>query len=84
MEAARSKGLGVINSYRQAWESGRRIIEELYHETDEKIKRFKAVSTGFKERTIDRTRKLFGDRRSELDQYIEQLRRFVDVLSEIH
>jgi hypothetical protein len=52
---------------------GRQIIEQLYRGSDEKVGRLKAVAAVFKERTIDRTRRLFGDRGVELEQYIDQL-----------
>ena len=73
IELVRKKGLAVVNDYRRAWESARQIIEGLYLETDEKIGRFKSVSTVFKERTIDRTRTLFGERGEELAKHISRL-----------
>ena len=73
-----------MEEYKKSWENGRRIFEGLYLETDDKIKRFKTVSTVFKERTIDRTRKLFGNRRIELDQYIETLDGYSHTLFAIH
>jgi hypothetical protein len=73
VESVRINGLEIVNSYRQNWEDGRQIIAGLYQETDEKVARFKAVATTFKERTIDRTRQLFGSRGSELEEYIVQL-----------
>jgi hypothetical protein len=73
IELIRKKGLAVVNDYRSAWESARQIIEGLYLETDEKIGRFKSVSTVFKERTIDRTRTLFGERGEELAKHISHL-----------
>jgi hypothetical protein len=73
IELVRKKGLAVVNDYRSAWVSARQIIEGLYLETDEKISRFKSVSTVFKERTIDRTRMLFGERGEELAKHISRL-----------
>jgi hypothetical protein len=80
VELARKKGLGIVNEYRSAWESARRIIEGLYLETDEKIGRFKSVSAAFKERTIDRTRALFGERAEEFAKQISRLESSADDL----
>jgi hypothetical protein len=67
IESIRVKGLDVVAAYRTSWEAGRQIIERLYQETDEKITRFKTIAAAFREQTIDRTRKLFGNRGAELD-----------------
>ena len=73
IELVREKGLNVVNGYRRAWDSARQIIEGLYLETGEKIARFKTISAAFKERTIDRTRTLFGERADEFAKYISRL-----------
>lgn len=73
IELVREKGLNVVNGYRRAWDSARQIIERLYLETGEKITRFKNVSAAFKERTIDRTRTLFGERADEFARHISRL-----------
>jgi hypothetical protein len=73
IELVRKKGLSIVKDYRGAWESARQIIEGLYLETDEKISRFKSVSAVFKERTIDRTRTLFGERAEEFARHISLL-----------
>ena len=80
VELARKKGLAAVNSYRGAWESARQIIEGLYLETDEKIVCFKSVSAAFKERTIDRTRTLFGERGEEFAGHISRLDASADEL----
>jgi hypothetical protein len=80
IELVRKKGLAVVNSYRSAWEAARQIIEGLYLETDEKIGRFKSVSAAFKERTIDRTRTLFGERGEEFARHISRLDASADEL----
>ncbi len=41
--------------------------------SDDKVTKFKSVATTFKERTMDRTRQLFGNRGQELERYIDLL-----------
>jgi hypothetical protein len=73
LESVRVRSLDLVEKYQRSWESGRQIIEQLYRGSDEKVGRLKAVAAVFKERTIDRTRKLFGNRGVELEHYINQL-----------
>lgn len=68
-----SDALDAVEGYRKQWEQARQIIEKLYQESDDKVTKFKSVATTFKERTMDRTRQLFGNRGHELERYIDLL-----------
>jgi hypothetical protein len=76
LESVRIGGIDLVEKYQRSWESGRQIIEKLYQGSDDKVAALKAVAGVFKERTIDRTRRLFGNRSVELQQYIDQLSGF--------
>ena len=83
LESVRIRGNDLIENYQRSWESGRQIIERLYQGSDEKVAALKAVATVFKERTIDRTRGLFGDRVVELQNYIDQLSGFAREMQKV-
>jgi hypothetical protein len=83
LEAVRVRGLDLVEKYQRSWESGRQITEQLYRGSDEKVGRLKAVAAAFKERTIDRTRKLFGNRGIELEQYIDQLSGYAQEMQKV-
>jgi hypothetical protein len=83
LEIVRSRGFDLVEKYQQSWESGRRMIEELYQDSDDKVGHLKAVAAVFKERTIDRTKKLFGDRGVELERYISQLSGFAEEMRRV-
>ena len=69
IDKTRDSGAKIVAAYRKEWEKAREIVESLYQETNDKVDKFKAVATTFKERTMDRTRQLFGDRGAKLDDY---------------
>ena len=84
INTVRRSGRDTVEAYRAEWEKARGIIEKLYQESDDKADKFKLVATAFKERTMDRTRQLFGDRGAELEGYRNQLLEFVTAMREIH
>jgi len=73
IEKVRDAGAQTIAAYRREWENARGLVDTLYQETNDKVEKFKAVATTFKERTMDRTRRLFGDRGATLDGYARVL-----------
>ena len=80
----RRSGRQTVGAYREEWEKAREIIEKLYQQSDDKADKFKSVATAFKERTMDRTRQLFGDRGTELERYGSLLLGCVTAVREIH
>lgn len=62
IDRVRRSGRQTIEAYRAEWEKAREIIEKLYQQSDDKADKFKVVATTFKQRAMDRTRQLFGDR----------------------
>jgi len=84
IESVRRSGRQTLGAYREEWEKAREIIEKLYQQSDDKADKFKSVATAFKERTMDRTRQLFGDRGTELERYGALLLECVTAMREIH
>jgi hypothetical protein len=84
IDAVRRSGRQTVGAYREEWEKAREIIEKLYQQSDDKVDKFKSVATAFKERTMDRTRQLFGDRGTELERYGSLLLGCVTAVREIH
>jgi hypothetical protein len=82
--SVRRSGRQTLGAYREEWEKAREIIEKLYQQSDDKADKFKSVATAFKERTMDRTRQLFGDRGTELERYGDLLLECVTAMREIH
>ncbi len=84
IEAVRRSGRQTVEAYRAEWEKAREIIEKLYQQSDDKADKFKSVATAFKERTMDRTRQLFGDRGTEFESYSNVLLECATAMREIH
>jgi hypothetical protein len=84
IDVVRRSGRQTVEAYRTEWEKARGIIENVYQESDDKADKFKSVATAFKERTMDRTRQLFGNRGTELESYGSLLLECVTALREIH
>jgi hypothetical protein len=84
IDTVRRSGRATVEAYRREWENARAITEKLYQESDDKADKFNMVATGFKERTMDRTRELFGTRGEEFDKYSNLLRECVTALRESH
>jgi hypothetical protein len=83
VESIRRSGQQTVEAYRKEWEMARQIIETLYQENDARVAGFKSVATTFKERTMDRTRQLFGDRGCELERYVHLLEDCTTAMREI-